>query len=125
MRNNKTTGLLMLLIGFSATGLVFLPAQVVGGEVDAEKAQELFVETHRCVRCHSVASADLERESEKMKGPDIGGYTTEDVEALIRFLRKEEERADGTKHKKTYDGSDEELMTILCWLETLEPAPEE
>ena len=87
----------------------------------ADEAKELFVETYRCVKCHGVVAEGLEATSEKMESTDLSGYSTEDVEALARFIRKEEDHGD-VKHKKTFEGTDEELETILAWLATLEPA---
>lgn len=109
----------------AALGLVAIPsAAIAEGDIDISKAKELFVETHRCVRCHSVAAEGLEATSEKMKSKDLSGYTTEDVAALARFIRKEEDRGD-VKHKKTFEGTDEELEAVLAWLGSLEPAAEE
>ena len=105
----------------AALVLVMIPAQLPA-EGESE-AQTLFVDTHKCSMCHSIASAGVERKSDKMKGSDLGGYSTDDAAALGKYLRKEEQR-DGEDHKRSYKGTDEELQTILDWLATLEAAEE-
>lgn len=102
-------------------GMLTSPTQMSAEGTD--EAKELFVETYRCVKCHGVAAEGLEATSEKMESTDLSGYSTDDVETLARFIRKEEDRGD-VKHKKTFDGTDEELEAILAWLATLEPAAE-
>ncbi len=102
---------------------VFMGPTVMSAAEEADQAKELFVETYRCVKCHGVCAAGLEATSEKMESTDLSGYSTDDVETLAKFLRKEEDRGD-VKHKKTFEGSDEELEAILAWLATLEPLAE-
>ncbi len=120
MRTSKELTPALFLAGCCAA-LVFVLASAVGAEeTSGDEAEQLFVETYKCVRCHGVASAGLEATSEKMKSTDLGGYTSDDMATLTKFLRKEELKEDGTKHKKTFDGSDEDLATILDWLGTLE-----
>ena len=48
-------------------------------------------EEHKCNQCHGIASLEIVATTklEKAKGPDLGGYSTEDVEALLEFLRRE------------------------------------
>lgn len=94
-------------------------------QVEAEEAPagRLVFAQEKCGTCHSVASADIEAKakSEKMKGPDLGGYKTEDPAALFAYLRKEEER-NGKKHQRAAKSSDEELKALLDWLASLESA---
>ncbi|MEO1087423.1 MAG: c-type cytochrome [Acidobacteriota bacterium] len=101
---------------------------VVCGRVHPLKAEEqpagqrIFAQ-EKCGTCHSVASADIEAKtkSEKMKGPDLGGYETEDPAALLAYLRKEEAK-NGKKHLRAAKSSDEELEALLDWLVSLESA---
>ncbi len=125
MKPTQCIHLTLALAGAIAALLMAIAPAITAGEVDAEAAQELFVETYKCVRCHSVASADLEATSEKMKSTDLGGFTTDDVTTLTKFLRKEEVKEDGTEHKKTWEGSEEDLAKILAWVGSLEAAPED
>jgi mono/diheme cytochrome c family protein len=115
--------LLVSLLSLTAVVLAIALLATPTRAQDGADAQALFLETHKCNVCHSVAAADIEHKSEKTAGPDLGGYTTDDREALARFLRKEEER-EGENHKKTFAGTDEELTAILDWLASLEPAAE-
>jgi hypothetical protein len=121
--NTKTGTVGVLAPGaLVALGLLLVPAAAPGQESETPAGQALFVDTHRCNTCHSVASAGIAHKVERTKGPDLSSYTTDDVAALARFLRKEEQH-DGEDHKKTYAGTDEELQAILDWLGGLEPAP--
>lgn len=94
------------------------PAAAEGG-ADGPK----FFEQHKCVLCHGVAAAEIEAKttSEKLLGPDLSGYATEDAAALGKYLRKEEEK-DGQAHKREFKGGDDELQAMLDWLGSLESA---
>ncbi|MDH3402635.1 MAG: cytochrome c [Acidobacteriota bacterium] len=83
--------------------------------------KELFL-AEGCDTCHSVAAAEIEAKttSEKMLGPDVSGYETDDLKALAAYLRKEAE-LDGETHNKGFKGSDEELQALIDWLGSLEP----
>jgi len=124
MKINKHLLSFSFLVACAAVVLLAFPASTAGGEANAEEAKAMFMETYKCVRCHSIASVGIENTSEKMKSTDLGAYATDDPESLARFLRKEENRGD-TKHKKTFDGSDEDLAKILAWVGSLEAAPQE
>ena len=102
--------------------LATLPTTAVAlaeGEATAS-GPELFT-THKCMLCHGVEAAGIEAKtkSAKMAGPDVSGFTTDDVAALAGYLRKQSER-DGVAHKREFEGTDEELQTILDWLGSLE-----
>lgn len=103
------------------------PAQEAQGappqQQDAAKAllgREAF-EDYKCATCHGVAAADIEAKakSEKLRGPDLSGYTTDDTAALNAYLRKQSE-LNGVRHKHEFKGSDEELELLLGWLGILE-----
>ncbi len=84
--------------------------------VAQDDGQAVYVE-QKCNLCHSVAAADIEAKtkSDKMKGPDLSGYQTEDFAAVAAYARKEAE-LDGKSHKKEFKGSDEELQALVDWL---------
>ncbi len=101
--------------------LFALPAAPAAGE-EGSDAQKLFAETHKCSMCHGVAAAGIEAKtkSEKMKGPDLSGYTSDkELSEIADYVRKQTE-LDGKSHKKEFKGSDEELQAILDWLGSLE-----
>jgi mono/diheme cytochrome c family protein len=104
-----------------AATLWLVPSSTLAQEAETPAGQSLFVDTYKCNTCHSVAAAGIEHKVERTAGPDLGGFTTDDFAAIASFVRKEAQR-DGEDHKKTYDGTDEELHQILDWLCTLEPA---
>lgn len=108
---------------FAVLTSVALPAGGAEGGNEEDAARELFVQTHRCSTCHSVAAAGIDRKSDKIVGVDLGGFVTDEPDRLSAYLRKEEAR-DGEDHKKTFKGTDEELQAILDWLGSLEAATE-
>jgi mono/diheme cytochrome c family protein len=71
----------------------------------------------KCNTCHSVSTAGLERttKSEKMAGPDLATVKV-DPAFLTKYLRKQADR-DGKKHGKTFTGSDQELATLIAWIQ--------
>jgi len=74
--------------------------------------------TNKCNMCHSVASADIAAtvKSDKMKGPDLGGFKYEgDAADLLAFLGQTV-TPDGVKHKKKWAGSQADLDAMLVWL---------
>ncbi len=105
--------------------LVSLPIALAFAEeteaVEGAEMPEVFGE-YKCSMCHSVAGAGVVATTklEKMKGPDLGGYTTEDRGALFEFLTRAVE-VDGDKHNKEFKGTREELDEILDWLAEQEP----
>lgn len=111
---------------FGRVGFALLVATLLVTTVGAEEdgalptGPELYKE-HKCYLCHSVDVAGIEAKtkSAKMAGPDVSGYTTDDVAALASYLRKQGER-EGVAHKREFEGTDEELQTILDWLGSLE-----
>ena len=100
-------------------GVLLLALPVASEEPPA--GQKAFVDA-KCGTCHGVAAVGIEAKvkSEKMRGSDLSGYTTEDAAAMMAFLRKEAQ-IEGEDHKKAVKASDEELQVILDWLATLEP----
>ena len=97
----------------------FAPPSIVGAAEEPE-GQAIFVDS-KCNMCHAVPSAGIESktQSEKMKGPDMTGAAARlDPDSLAKYLRKQEQ-LDGKDHKKEYKGSDEDLQTLIAWLQSL------
>ena len=94
-------------------GLVVLVTPAAVNAQDVGKAA--FLE-NRCNVCHTIESQAVEKTS-KMTGPDLSdaGNSAESAEWLKGFLLKEVESEAG-KHKKTWNGSDEQLEAIIGWL---------
>lgn len=115
---SRTTTRFAIALALIAVPVLF--ALAAGGQEEPAEGQTLFVDTFKCNTCHSVQSADIAVKSEKMFATDLGGFTTDDPEAVGRYLRKEEQR-EGADHKKAFTGTDEELGVILEWLGSLEP----
>lgn len=105
------------------TVLVGLLLVAAAGLAEENPGREAFVAA-KCDQCHAVASVEIVATTklESAIGPDLGGYVTETPGELLRFLQREVE-IEGSKHKKPFKGTDEELAVILDWLGTLEPAP--
>ena len=78
--------------------------------------------TQKCNVCHSVSSAGIQAtvKSEKMKGPDLTGVAPKlDAQLLNDYLRKKAE-INSKKHGKEFSGSDEEIGTLIAWLQKQE-----
>ena len=92
--------------------LWFVPANAAAQEAAGKTA---FLE-NKCNVCHTVESQKIEKTS-KMVGPDLSnaGADVESAEWLKGFLLKENE-VNGGKHKKAWNGSDEQLDAIIKWV---------
>jgi mono/diheme cytochrome c family protein len=101
----------LLIVGFVCT------AYRVQAE-DVPAGQAVFL-AQKCNLCHAVSSAGIEAKirSEKLAGGDLKGIgERRDADWIAKFVRKEIE-LDGAKHKKLFTGSDEELQTLIAWLQ--------
>lgn len=103
---------------FAAAALC-IPFLVAAAEGDGGSQGEAVYLDHKCNICHAVSGAGIEAKSKK-PSRDLSGFVTDDLEALARFLRKEEE-SEGADHKKAFGGTDEELQVIVDWLGSFEP----
>lgn len=76
------------------------------------------LESAKCLTCHSVTSQNLEgkKKDKSVDLSDVG--TTQTVESLTTFLKKESEY-NGKKHPVAFKGTDEEFQTLKDWLLTL------
>jgi len=90
------------------------PAAAADPGLDGKK---IFL-AEQCNLCHTVGTAGIEAKtkSDKLKGPDLDTVTAKhEAKVLVQYLRQAVE-LDGSKHKKAFKGSDEELGALLAWL---------
>lgn len=94
----------------------FVLAVTVAPAAQGADGKEVFL-ANKCNLCHAVSSAGIEAttKSEAMKGPDLSAGEPHDPAFLTKYL-KQEETLDGKKHKKGWSGSDEDLQTLIAWL---------
>ncbi len=109
-------GWLLLLTCLLAAPSVVAAAADSGQGDAATDGPKLFT-AHKCNLCHGVETANIvaKTKSEKLAGPDLSAHEMEDFDALAKFLRKQEEGDDGL-HKREFEGTDDELRSILEWL---------
>lgn len=114
----------ILLIALATAVVLALAFSVAPATMAQEMldGEEVFM-AQKCNLCHAVEAAGIEAKvkSDKMKGPDLGGYEPDEETDLGAFLRKEKEM-DGVEHRREFKGTDEELQALLDWLKGLEPA---
>ena len=105
--------LTLLILGFPVTA---------GAEPEGETPGEKAFLAAKCNTCHGVEAASIapKAKSEKMQGPDLGGFKSEADFATIAAYTRKAGTLEGKKHKNEFKGSDEELQAILDWLTTLE-----
>ena len=105
----------LLLATLFVLGSVFGPAPVVNaqGAVDGKAV----FEAEKCGLCHGIEAAGIQAKttSDKLKGPDLSGYTPEEGFDVKAYLHKEVEK-DGAAHRREFKGTDEELQALLRWL---------
>ena len=91
------------------------PAALQEGSGTAAAGQEIFM-AQKCNLCHDVSTVGIKAKttSEKMKGPDLVGIST-DAATLAPYLKGESE-LNGAKHKKKATCSDAELKTLIDWI---------
>ena len=87
----------------------------------ARDGKQIFLD-QKCNMCHAVSSAGITPTS-KIKAPDLAGLASKEEAAwLTKFLKKDADK-NGKKHIKNFTGSDEELATLVAWLQKqAEPA---
>jgi cytochrome c551/c552 len=85
----------------------------------AADGKALFTEK-KCNLCHSIESQGIQKKSEKMKGAELSdaGNFVPSADWLKKFLTQQELK-DGQKHKRKWNGSDEELDTVVNWILSL------
>ena len=113
------------LLGARAAGAEPTPGTSAdsGTEIDGTAAAELFV-ARKCSLCHGIVAAGIEAKtkSDKLKGPDLSGYTHDDPKSLRAYLQDGAE-LDGKTHRRKSKIGEAELASLLVWLGSLEPGP--
>jgi len=105
--------LFYLLFVFSIValyGLTFSLAQ------DKEPAGKKVFIDKKCGSCHSVETAGIT--SKKKDAVDLSNAGSNKADVLTKYLKKEA-KIDNKDHKIAFKGSDEELKSLVSWLETL------
>ena len=115
MKKNLLTALTLAVVALAATSLLLAEE---GGEINGRAA----FDESKCVMCHGVAAEDLKAKakSEKMLGPDLSGFKSDMEFAKMAAFMRGEIAIEGSKHKKPFKGTDEELQAIIDWLGSLE-----
>jgi hypothetical protein len=106
-----------LMLALLPVSAVSLPTE----ETEDPPGKVAFV-AQACNLCHEVSGEGIERKSksDKLEGRDMTGIGTEfDREFAKAYILREAAMEDGSKHKKPFKGTDEELEAILDWLATL------
>jgi cytochrome c5 len=101
---------------FGALVIIALAASLTIPAVTGAADGKASFESAKCNMCHDVSTVGIKAtvKSEKMKGPDLVGLSV-DAATLKPYLKGETE-INGTKHKKKFTGSEEELQAIVDWL---------
>ena len=105
----------------SAAMLVLLVAGIVTAQTSNGK--DLFLDG-KCNTCHSISSQDIKGKMDK--GPDLSDLATKEMtnEFLTKYLNKEETLNEKT-HPVKYKGNEEEMTTLVAWLNTLKAETKE
>lgn len=86
------------------------------GEEPAGK--QIFVDS-KCGNCHSIEAEGLTTKSKKKNVPDLSDVGTKhNADFIMKFITKQETMNDA-QHPMGFKGSDEELLTLAKWLESL------
>ena len=106
-----STAILMFLFIFS---FAYINAQDTNND-----AIKIFNDK-KCVSCHSISVLNIEKKNKNSKAPDISGIGNKyDAPFLMNFLQKKAE-INGKKHGLRFNGTDEELTTLVDFLVTLQ-----
>jgi hypothetical protein len=108
---NVFSYLLFVFLIVALFGFAFSFAQNKG--LDAKKV----FETQKCNMCHTVTSAGLT--SKKKDAVDLSTVgSTYKADFLTKYLKKEAKIKD-VAHKVGFKGTDEEMTSLVKWLESL------
>ena len=103
----------LMMIAFIASFVSFAKAE------DAKKDGKTIFTEGKCMNCHSVTAAAIEKTNAKSKAPDLS--TTGDKNAadvLAKYLVKEV-KLNEKNHAIKFGGSADDLATLTAWLATL------
>ncbi|OGU30416.1 MAG: hypothetical protein A2057_11830 [Ignavibacteria bacterium GWA2_35_9] len=91
---------------------------------DDPAGKQIFVDS-KCVSCHSIEAVGLTTKSKKKNIPDLSDVgTRHNADFIMKFVTKQETLNDA-QHPMAFKGSDEELLTLAKWLESLKVSEEE
>jgi mono/diheme cytochrome c family protein len=108
------TGTFLALAVLSATS--FAQSEKEDKGLDGRK---IFVEK-KCNSCHSVEAVGFKKKPNQ-NPPDLSAVGSEhNADWLSKYLQKKE-AIEGRKHLVKFQGSDEDLVSLTKWLETLKP----
>lgn len=116
MRHRTYTKL--TLLSLFAVASVFVGASLSEA---ADRGQRAFLR-EGCDRCHAISSLGIEARDPEEEAPDMSnaGADVESAEWIEKWVLREVEKEDGTKHSRPYEGSKKRLQLIAEWLMTLE-----
>lgn len=91
---------------------------VSDGFAQKKGAKELFTD-NKCNMCHSVPKADIKSKM-PTKYPELPNKIAKEtkIDDLVKFI-KQETKLNGKKHGLKFKGNDEELKSILKWLQEI------
>jgi mono/diheme cytochrome c family protein len=110
------------LVSFVCLALL-LSFPPVGSAQESESGKKLFLD-NKCNSCHAVESRGIQKKGaassgEKKGPPDLSGIgSARKAEWLTGYMKKEND-IQGKKHIKAWTGNDEDLATIVKWMESL------
>lgn len=111
MRNIIKKGLLIL------TAAAVLPAALLWAQTGGN-GQQIFLQ-HKCNLCHTIKALGIQsayKGPEDKRPPDLSDVGTKhNADWIAGFVTKKEE-LDGKKHKKRFEGSDDDLKALAGWL---------
>jgi mono/diheme cytochrome c family protein len=114
-----TLSALLISLGISALAPGF--TRPAAAQTATPDGKSIFL-GQKCNLCHTVSSAEIEAttKSEKMKGPDLAGLAPKLEAGLIKDYLHRKVEINGKKHGKEFTGSDDQLATLIAWLQQQE-----
>lgn len=101
------------------SGLVaLLWLSVSAQEGEKENPGKKIFKDNKCQSCHSIEAVGIKRKPNQ-KPPDLSQVGSEKKADFIAAYLKKKESLNGVKHAISFKGSDEELETLVTWLESL------
>jgi mono/diheme cytochrome c family protein len=111
-------------IAVLAVGFILLGGLLWAHE-HATEGKQVFLDKN-CNMCHAVSTADIEAKtrSQALLGPDLATEGRELSEERMTAYLKRETDLEGKRHPRAFTGTDEELNTIIAWIQTQQEAAE-
>ncbi len=105
---------IILFAGFRALSL----------QEEEPAGKRIFID-NKCTSCHTVAAAGITSKTKKKNIVDLSDVGNElKSDFIIKFVTKQE-KLEGVGHPIAFKGSEEELNTLVKWLESLKVTKEE